>query len=180
MVVGHFNISPILGSFITEPAAMTIAAFLLADKFYSLNPNRRLKYGTLALLFVNISIGGALTNFAAPPILMVAEPWDWSILFMLTHFGWKSILSILLSTTTYYFIFRKDLLELKDAYENYRYKKHIQSRFVSHKELMNSYIELENFIDKRVGFSSELNAFSGILKDNIKALAVKRLTPERN
>lgn len=170
--------APILGSFITEPAAMTIGAYLLSDKIYSLNPNNKIKYGTLALLFVNISIGGALTNFAAPPILMVAEPWDWSVMFMLQTFGWKAVLSIILSTFSYYLYFKKDLNSLKNEYINYRYKKHIQSRFISQKELVNSYIELENFVDKRVGFSSELNAYSGILKDNIKALALKRLTPE--
>lgn len=34
-------------------------------------------YATLGLLFVNISIGGTLTHFAAPPVVMVAEKWDW-------------------------------------------------------------------------------------------------------
>ncbi len=61
---------------------MTIAAFMLSDKFYRLNPPRNLRYATLALLFVNVSIGGSLTNFAAPPILMVAGPWDWTTSFM--------------------------------------------------------------------------------------------------
>lgn len=169
-------LSPILGSFITEPAAMTIAAHLLADKFYTLNPTKNLKYGTLALLFVNISIGGSLTNFAAPPILMVAGPWEWSTFFMFKTFGWKAIISILLSTSTYFLIFRKDLLALKIPYKNAIYKKHIQKKFISHKELINSYIELENLVDKRVGFSDELKAYSIILKDNIKALARKNLT----
>lgn len=168
-------LSSLLGSFITGPAAMAISAHLLADKFYSLNPNHRLKYGTLALLFVNVSIGGALTNFASPPILMVAEPWDWSTSYMFLHFGWKSLIALFISTTAYYFFFRKDLKGLKEAYETSRYQQHIQSRFVSQKELMNAYIELENFVDERVGFSSELNAYSGILKDNIKALAAKRI-----
>ena len=40
-------------------------------------PSRRLKYATLGLLFVNVSIGGTLTHFAAPPVLMVARAWDW-------------------------------------------------------------------------------------------------------
>ena len=66
-------IGPILGSFITEPAAMTICALLLARQFYDLQPARDLKYATLGLLFVNVSIGGTLTHFAAPPVLMVAR-----------------------------------------------------------------------------------------------------------
>jgi hypothetical protein len=72
-------VAPLLGSFITEPAAMTIAALLLARQFFDLKPGRRLAYATLGLLFVNISIGGTLTHFAAPPVLMVARPWDWDM-----------------------------------------------------------------------------------------------------
>ncbi len=45
---------------------------------------RAAKYATLGLLFVNVSIGGTLTSFAAPPVLMVARPWGWDIPFMLT------------------------------------------------------------------------------------------------
>ena len=66
------TIGPLLGSFITEPAAMTISALVLARIFYELEPSQRFKYATLGLLFVNISVGGTLTHFAAPPVLMVA------------------------------------------------------------------------------------------------------------
>ena len=80
---------------ITEPAAMTICALLLRQKFYDLRPSFPLRYATLALLFVNISVGGTLTHFAAPPIVMVATRWSWGLPFMLTNFGWKAILGIL-------------------------------------------------------------------------------------
>lgn len=105
------TIGPVLGSFITEPAAMTICALLLAKTFYDLKPSPRLAYATLGLLFVNISVGGTLTNFAAPPVLMVASParWDWSLIFMMTNFGWKAVLGILISTTLYAFLFKKEL-----------------------------------------------------------------------
>jgi hypothetical protein len=63
---------PLLGSFITEPAAMTLCALLLADRFYRQEPSMKLRYATLGLLFVNISVGGTLTHFAAPPVVMVA------------------------------------------------------------------------------------------------------------
>ena len=105
-------IGPILGSFITEPAAMTICALLLARQFYDLNPSTNLKYATLGLLFVNVSIGGTLTHFAAPPVLMVARTWDWSTSFMLGHFGWRAVLAIVVSTVTYYAIFRAELASL--------------------------------------------------------------------
>ena len=83
------TIGPILGSFITEPAAMTICAVLLGRQIYERQPGRALKYATLGLLFVNVSIGGTLTHFAAPPVLMVARPWGWDTLYMASHFGWR-------------------------------------------------------------------------------------------
>jgi hypothetical protein len=107
-------IAPVLGSFITEPAAMTIGALLLAKKFYRFNPPARLAYGTLGLLFVNISVGGTLTNFAAPPVLMVAAKWAWSTPFMFEHFGWKALAGVVLSSGLYFLVFRKDLLRLAD------------------------------------------------------------------
>jgi Na+/H+ antiporter NhaD/arsenite permease-like protein len=101
--------APLLGSFITEPGAMTIAAMLLAKKFYSLKPSPRFAYATLGLLFVNISVGGVLTNFAAPPVLMVANKWDITTLEMLTSYGAKAVLAIVVSTVIYYLYFRKEL-----------------------------------------------------------------------
>ncbi|HSI84506.1 MAG TPA: putative Na+/H+ antiporter [Candidatus Methylacidiphilales bacterium] len=106
---------PILGSFITEPAAMTICALLLGSRFYSLEPSERLKYATLGLLFVNISVGGTLTHFAAPPVVMVAAKWHWDTWFMLTHFGWKAVIGILLANGLYYFAFREEMAKLATA-----------------------------------------------------------------
>ncbi len=107
-------IAPVLGSFITEPAAMTIGALLLAKKFYRFNPPNILAHATLGLLFVNISIGGTLTNFAAPPVLMVASVWEWSTPFMLQHFGWKALIAIVLSSVVYFLVFRKALTRVAD------------------------------------------------------------------
>ena len=103
----------ILGSFITEPAAMTIAALLLARQFYALKPSPRFCYATLGLLFVNISVGGTLTHFAAPPVLMVAGPWKWDMAYLFTHFGWKAVIGIVISTGVYYAFFRKELAALE-------------------------------------------------------------------
>lgn len=103
------TLTPLLGSFITEPAAMTIAAVLLARQFYDLNPSLPLRYGTLGLLFVNISIGGTLTHFAAPPVLMVARPWEWDTLYMIGHFGWRAALAIAISTAAYGLWFKEEL-----------------------------------------------------------------------
>jgi hypothetical protein len=109
------TVAPLLGSFITEPAAMTIAALLLGKQFYGLNPSVKLRYATLGLLFVNISIGGTLTHFAAPPVLMVAAPWGWDTKYMLLHFGWHAVVGIVSSNIVYYLVFRKELLALKPA-----------------------------------------------------------------
>lgn len=106
-------VAPLLGSFITEPAAMTIGALLLARQFYALKPSPRLAYATLGLLFVNVSVGGTLTHFAAPPVLMVAEPWHWTTGFMFLHFGWKAALGIVGATALYYFVFRGELGDLE-------------------------------------------------------------------
>lgn len=106
-------VGPCLGSFITEPAAMVICALLLGRRVFDLSPSTRLRYATLGLLFVNISVGGTLTHFAAPPVLMVAGKFDWDFMFMLQNFGWKAVVGIVLSTTMYAALFRKDLLELK-------------------------------------------------------------------
>ena len=106
---------PALGSFITEPAAMTICALLLGRQIYALQPGARLKYATIGLLFVNISIGGTLTHFAAPPVLMVARPWEWNSAFMASHFGWRAILAILVSNAIYFLIFRREFARLSRA-----------------------------------------------------------------
>jgi len=99
-------IAPLLGSFITEPAAMTIAALLLANQFYKYKPSSGFAYATIGLLFVNVSVGGTLTHFAAPPVLMVAAPWNWDMGFMAANFGWKAALGILISNALYFIIFR--------------------------------------------------------------------------
>lgn len=109
------TITPLLGSFITEPAAMTIGALLLLKKFYRHKPSPRFAYATLGLLFVNVSIGGTLTHFAAPPVLMVARNWSWDTSYMMVHFGWKAVIAILASNLLFLFLFRRELRQMADA-----------------------------------------------------------------
>jgi Putative Na+/H+ antiporter len=90
-------IGPVLGSFITEPASMTVTALLLRDRYFTPAASDRFRYVTLAVLFVNVSIGGTLTSFAAPPILMVASPWQWDFGFMISHFGWKALAAVIIN-----------------------------------------------------------------------------------
>ena len=106
---------PLLGSFITEPAAMTLAALILKDHFYSKDISKRLKYAIIGTLFVNVSIGGAMTPFAAPPILMVAAKWNWDLMFMLTNFGWRTALAVFTNSLILTIIFRKELINIKES-----------------------------------------------------------------
>ena len=105
-------IGPLLGSFITEPAAMTLCALLLRQRYFSAQAPRLFKYGTLGVLFVNISIGGTLTPFAAPPVLMVADRWGWDIAFTLQTFGWKAASAALVNAAAATFLFRNHLRQL--------------------------------------------------------------------
>jgi Na+/H+ antiporter NhaD/arsenite permease-like protein len=107
-------VSPLMGSLITEPAAMTIGAMLLAKKFYIHSPSNALKYATLALLFVNISVGGTLTHFAAPPVLMVANRWSLGLGEMFFYFGVRAILGIAVSTLLYFLVFRKEFKKMSE------------------------------------------------------------------
>lgn len=108
---------PLLGSFITEPAAMTLAAMMLARRVYSVNVSNKVKYALLGTLFVNISIGGVLTPFAAPPVLMVAGKWNWDIAFMMANFGWKAAIAVVFNAAAVVFVFRKELGALPSAKE---------------------------------------------------------------
>ena len=103
------SFTPILGSFITEPAAMTLAALLLRDHLFAKGISTRLKYITLGTLFVNVSIGGTLTPYAAPPVLMVASTWGWDIGFMFGTFGWKAALAVLANAGLAAWLFRAEL-----------------------------------------------------------------------
>jgi len=107
--VAALSFGPLFGSFITEPAAMTLLALLLKRRYFDRDISKTLAYGALGLLFVNVSIGGTLTHFAAPPVLMVATPWKWDTMFMATHFGWRAILSCFCSTLIFSMVFWKQL-----------------------------------------------------------------------
>jgi hypothetical protein len=101
---------PLAGSLITEPAAMTIAALMLGPLVFREGMPERLKYLALGVLFVNISIGGTMTSFAAPPVLMVAGAWGWNSGFMFATFGWKAALAVLVNASVAAALLRPHLL----------------------------------------------------------------------
>jgi len=106
------SLIPLLGSFITEPAAMTLSALLLRDVYFNQAVSNRFKYLSLAVLLVNISIGGVLTPYAAPPVLMVAETWGWDLHFMSSVFGWKAAIAVLINATLVSLVFKNELARL--------------------------------------------------------------------
>lgn len=104
------SVLPLLGSFITEPAAMTLAAMMLRDRIFTAPVSQRVKYATIGVLFVNVSIGGTLTSFAAPPVLMVAAKWNWDMVYMLTHFGWRSAIAVTVNAAVVTLLFGRQIL----------------------------------------------------------------------
>ncbi len=111
------SLLPLLGSFITEPAAMTLAALLLRARYYNAGISSRLMYATIGVLFVNVSIGGTLTPYAAPPVLMVAAKWGWDLPFMIMNLGWRSALAVIVNAGIVTILFRHELarVSVKDG-----------------------------------------------------------------
>lgn len=109
------SVVPLFGSLITEPAAMTLAALLLRDQYFKRSGRAVFKYFTIGVLFVNISIGGVLTSYAAPPILMVAQTFNWDTAYMATHFGWRAAVAVLINAALLTFISRSALVEAPES-----------------------------------------------------------------
>ncbi|WP_332847696.1 putative Na+/H+ antiporter [Massilia sp. S19_KUP03_FR1] len=100
---------PLAGSLVTEPAAMTIAALMLAPQVFRAGVPEWLKYGALGVLFVNVSIGGTLTSYAAPPVLMVATTWGWDSAYMASTFGWRAAIAVLINASVVTWLLRPHL-----------------------------------------------------------------------
>ena len=102
------SLVPVLGAVITGPAAMTLGALLLKEKVFSQTKNTQLMYWTLAVLFVNISISGGLTNFT-PPVLLVAHGWAWDNVYMFHNFGIKALIAVIANAFIVTVMFNKHL-----------------------------------------------------------------------
>jgi len=105
---------PLMGSLVTEPAAMTLAALMLRSRVFNVELPERVKYATIGVLFVNVSIGGTLTSFAAPPVLMVSAKWGWDSAFMLSHFGWKAALAVVFNAAVVTLLFARYILRARN------------------------------------------------------------------
>ncbi|WP_018289860.1 putative Na+/H+ antiporter [Verrucomicrobium sp. 3C] len=107
------TLGALAGSLVTEPGAMTVTALLLGKHFFALGPRPALSYATVGLLFTNVSIGGCLTHFAAPPVIMAAHAWGWGSGYMLVHFGAKAAAATALGSLVYRLVFRKEFARLE-------------------------------------------------------------------
>ncbi|MDJ0838825.1 MAG: putative Na+/H+ antiporter [Acidobacteriota bacterium] len=162
------TVGPVLGSFITEPAAMTITALLLSQKFYDLGPRDNFKYMTLGLLFVNISVGGTLTHFAAPPVLMVAAPWDWGMSFMMSNFGWKAVIGIIAANFLYFSSYKDELARLQNKFDVLRLEYELRNHFMNEDELGRIFDDIELVLNDELGFKNSFDAKCAELKDELR------------
>jgi hypothetical protein len=162
------TLGPLLGSLITEPAAMTISALLLAHKLYDLEPSGKFKYATIGLLFVNISVGGTMTHFAAPPVLMVAGPWNWGMGHMVLNFGWKALIGILLSNGIYFLIFRNELFQLQEKFALRSLKDHIQQKYLSQRVLEAEFDKIATVVHDEMKLTDIFDQEIGNLVKNTK------------
>jgi Na+/H+ antiporter NhaD/arsenite permease-like protein len=151
---------------------MTISALLLAHKFYDLQPSEKFKYATIGLLFVNISVGGTLTHFAAPPVLMVAAPWNWGMGHMVANFGWKALVGIVLSSAVYFFLFRNELNRLQQQFALRSLKDDIQKKYLSYRDMDGEIEKLVATVDEELGFrrrfEGQINEMSAQVKRRLE------------
>lgn len=113
------GVGPLLGSLITEPAAITILALLLYRMLDGVD--EKLLYATLALLFVNISVGGGLTHFAAPPILIVAQKFGWGLKDVFVQIGEPVLLATLTNAFLFTVLFKKKIKSQMQKLESEHY-----------------------------------------------------------
>jgi hypothetical protein len=177
------TVGPLLGSIITEPAAITLSALVLGRILYELEPSDGFKYATVGLLFVNISVGGTLTNFAAPPVLMVAVPWEWSTGHMLVNYGWKAVIAILISNALYFFVYRKELLRLEKKFTLVRLKGEIQEKFLKHRDMNARFREIVTTVEGELQtegrVKKEVDAVGAEVKGRLEERLIKELSGEK-
>jgi hypothetical protein len=157
---------------------MTISALVLARILYDLEPSQRFKYATLGLLFVNISVGGTLTHFAAPPVLMVATPWKWTTVHMLTHFGWKAELGILLSNALYFLVFRRELARLEEKSMLVRLKDEIQQKYLIRMDMDARFQKFAQAVNAEQGTMAAVDRKIQELADEVRQRLERHYIPQ--
>ena len=103
---------PPVGSFITEPAAMTIAAMLLSEKIFVTRALTPLQIRNARASLCRHLSGGTLTHFAAPPVLMVASAWKFDASTMFLRVGWKALVGIAICNSLFFLLLRREFSAL--------------------------------------------------------------------
>lgn len=103
------TLGPVFDIFLKEPGAMTISSILLAKTVFPFIKNTRFQYATLALLFINISLGGLFLPQFSRSLFLIARQENWEIAYTFFRFSWKAFLIIVLNNGFYYVFFRKYL-----------------------------------------------------------------------
>ncbi len=80
---------------------------------------------------------------------MVAGPWDWGTVHMLSNFGWKSALGIAISTGLYFFIFRGELKKLEAEHRLRSTKDYIQRAFMRRADMLIEFEKTGIFVDEK-------------------------------
>ena len=167
-----------LGSFITEPAAMTISALLLSRRVFSLPVSPRLRYASLGLLLVNVSVGGTLPPFAAPPILVVAHAWHWDLAYTLSAFGWKALLGIAIANTVYALLHRRELHAVEAEHQLQQLRRRVQASFVPREEVAAAVAVALGIADLEVRFLDTVRERAATMKERLRRAVQESSTRE--
>jgi Putative Na+/H+ antiporter len=71
---------------------------------------------------------------------------------MITNFGWKAVLEIILSNGVYYFFFRRELAQLQESYMLRSIKEEIRKKYLIRRELDAEFEKIATVVDEEVGF----------------------------
>jgi hypothetical protein len=121
-----------------------------------------------------------MTNFAAPPVLMVAEPWGWDTAFMLGNFGWKAVVGIVISNALYLTFFRKELSQLEERFTVRSLKEEILTKYFSREEMESELLTAIDEIHTQGEFNERIRAgveeFSHELEERLKARYLEHIS----
>jgi hypothetical protein len=89
---------------------------------------------------------------------MVAGPWNWDTLHMLTHFGWKAVLGIVVSNGIYFLVFRKEIQALEQKFSLVVLKEDIQKNYMRRRDMDAMFDNIAREIGKRSGARQAIEA----------------------
>jgi Na+/H+ antiporter NhaD/arsenite permease-like protein len=113
-------------------------------------------------------VGGTLTHFAAPPVLMVAGPWGWDMAHMLGHFGWKAVMGMLISNALYFFVFRSEMAKLQEKFALRELKDEIQNNFITRQKVEAEIEKIGPAVNEELGVERAIGQQTQALAAQVK------------